>query len=53
MNWDDMISSKCNSSTSLAEVYDCINQKTFNISEMIPMLLKGVGGPSESKLIYF
>ena len=49
MNYNDMISTKCNSSTDLAEVYDCINQKTFNITEMIPVLMKGAGVQPERK----
>ena len=49
MDYNDMISSKCNSSTSLADVYECINQKTFNVSEMIPMLFKGAGEQTKGK----
>ena len=45
MFYNDMISVKCNSSTSLGEVYECINQQTFNISQMIPALAKGASQP--------
>ena len=45
MNYNDMISTKCSSSASLAEVYECINQETFNISEMIPHLSQGASEP--------
>ena len=51
MNYNDMISTKCNSSTSLAEVYECINQQTFNISEMIPHLSQGASAEPKCKLL--
>ena len=41
MSYNDMIGSKCNSSTTLQEVYDCIYTNTFNLSEVIPSLTKG------------
>ena len=41
MSYNDMIGSKCNSSTNLQEVYDCIYTNTFNLTEVIPTLTQG------------
>ena len=51
MNYNDMISTKCSASASLAEVYECINQQTFNISEMIPHLSQGASAEPKCKLL--
>ena len=45
MSYGDMISSMCNGSTTIQEVYDCINTNTYNLTEVVPSLSQGASIP--------